>query len=123
MSEEFKSALEKYHYIRNLEFAERTIKDVCAKCDTELQRIKRYRPLCITSRYRKDHSLDYYPDYCGFSQNTVSDPMYAGEISDWLEAFERFKNKKKNIYGQKTNRVKMFDDMKMTKVFDCSSHE
>ena len=90
MCEEFKSATEKYHYIRSLEAAERDMKSILARCDTELKRIKKYRPLPITSRYRKDHSLDYYPDYCGFSQNTFADPMYAGEVSDWLEAFERF---------------------------------
>ena len=123
MSEEFKSNFEKYHYIRSLEVAERTMKDILAKCDTEIQRIKRYKPLPITSRYRKNHSLDYYPDYCGFSPNTFADPMYAGEITDWLEAFERFKNKKVNIYGQKTNRTKMFDDMKMTKVFNYGDNE
>ena len=67
MSEEFKSKLEKYHYIRSLETAERTMKNVLAKCETEIQRIKRYKPLPITSRYRKTHNIEYYPDKCGFS--------------------------------------------------------
>jgi len=110
MSDEFKSKLEKYHYIRKVEKAEQTTKDICAKCDTELQRIKRYKPLPITSKYRKKHEIDYYPPTCGFSHRFVDDPDYFGHYSEWLEAFESFKNKTVNIYGQKVDRSNMFNE-------------
>jgi hypothetical protein len=108
---------------RKKEYYEKVTNDICDKCDLELQRIKRYKPLSILSRYRKKHEVDYQPPFSGFSLNDLPDPTYVGEINDWLEAFERFKNKTVNIYGQKTNRTKMFDDMKMTKVFNYGDNE
>ncbi len=105
MSEEFKSKLEKYHYIRSLEVAERTMKDILAKCDTEIQRIKRYKPLPITSRSRKHHRIDYYPDNVGFTNRFSNDPDFFGSFEEWNEAFEKFCKKKRNIYGKKVNRM------------------
>ncbi len=122
MSEEFKSKLEKYHYIRSLEKAERTMKDVLAKCETEIQRIKRYKPLPITSRYRKTHNVEYYPDKCGFSHyvDFYGSDFY-GFSKDLNEAFEKFCKKKKNIYGKKVNRLHLLKNKDDYKKFDCSS--
>ena len=117
MSEEFKNKLEKYHYIRKLEKAERTTKNVCAKCETELQRIKRYKPLSVTSRFRKNHDIDYYPTSCGFSHRMTFDSMYVGDLTEWDRAFERFEKKKTNIYGKKVDRSKVFADKQDVKNF------
>ena len=116
MSEEFKSKLEKYHYIRSLEVAERTMKDILAKCDTEIQRIKRYKPLPITSRYRKNHSIDYYPDKVGFTHRFSHDPDFFGSFEEWNEAFEKFCKKKRNIYGKKVNRMGLLKTINDNKI-------
>ena len=117
MSEEFKIKLEKYHYIRKLEKAERTMKDIVAKCDTEIQRVKRYKPLPITSRYRKKHDIDYYPPTCGFVHRFSLDPDFFGSHEEWHQAFERFEKKKVNIYGKKVDRSKVFADKEEIKNF------
>jgi hypothetical protein len=117
MSEEFKNKLEKYHYIRKLEKAERTMKDIVAKCDTEIQRIKRYKPLPITSRYRKKHDIDDHPPTCGFVHRFSLDPDFLGSHEEWHQAFERFEKKKVNIYGKKVDRSKVFADKQEIKNF------
>ena len=49
--------LEKWCKIRKEEYYERANKNISEKCDVELERIKRYKPLPITSRYRKNTIL------------------------------------------------------------------
>lgn len=102
--------LDKWQKVRKQEYLERRTQDICEKCDVELERIKNNRPLSITSQYRKNYSNDIHPLTSGFSRRVTDDPDSAGSISDWMEAFEYFKNKTVNIYGQKVNRKKVFDE-------------
>jgi hypothetical protein len=109
--------LEKWCEIRRQEYYERVNKNISEKCDVELERIKRYRPLPVTSRYRKNHAIDYYPANCGFAQRMTFDSSYVGDLTDWEEAFERFEKKKVNIYGKKVDRSKVFTDKEEIKNF------
>lgn len=109
--------LEKWCEIRKQEYYERANKNISEKCDVELERIKRYKPLSITSRYRKKHDIDYYPPTCGFSHRMTFDSSYVGDLTEWDRAFERFEKKKVNIYGKKVDRSKVFTDKEEIKNF------
>ena len=116
-SENTLKELAKWCEIRKQEYYERANKNISEKCDVELERIKRYKPLPITSRYRKKHDIDYYPPTCGFVHRFSLDPDFFGSHEEWHQAFERFEKKKVNIYGKKVDRSKVFADKEEIKNF------
>jgi len=38
------------------------------------------------------------------------DPTYLGSIPEWRQAFEKFANKKVNIYGKKVDRTALLNE-------------
>jgi len=86
-------------------YYEKRTQDICDRCDIELERIRNNRPVSVTSQYRKDYSMEFFPHKTGFKQRMTVEGSYVGEQHIWNEAFEKFCKKKVNIYGKKVNRL------------------
>ena len=96
---------------------EYNIEEIIGRADFEIEKLKKVQDVSYKSKYKKYGDLNK-PNYnnlnkeakCGIEFNLYDDPTYLGSIPEWRRAFERFANKKVNMYGQKVDRSALLND-------------
>lgn len=96
---------------------EYNIEEIIERADFEIQRLKKVPDVNYKSKYKKYgdavkskyHNVDQ-ESKCGFQFSLFDDPTYLGSIPEWRRAFEKFANKKVNIYGKKVDRTALLNE-------------